>query len=225
MTATTRDQLLDTAERLFAERGVDGVSLREITSHAGANVAAVNYHFGSKENLVREVFRRRLEPLSAERLALLESFEKRSRTGRLRIEQILHAFVHPVIQLMTSEPDRGADFVRLMGHVHSSGDLSRLVMGDLQPLVERFFQATRKALPGVEPAEIHWRAHFTIGAMVHIAASARLLPEFTGGLCRVENADEISRRLVAFLAGGFKADPSRLAIGGIADVHRKGSNS
>lgn len=208
----TREQLLDTAERLFAEEGVDRVSLRDITSAAGTNVAAVNYHFGSKENLVAAVFRRRLEPLTAERLALLEGFEKRSRTGRLKIEQVLYAFVHPVICLMTCEPERGADFVRLMGHVHGSADLARLVMGDLQPLVARFFAAAQRALPTLDEAELHWRAHFTIGAMVHIAASARLLPEFTDGHCRVEDADEITRRLVAFLAGGFKADPSRLSI-------------
>jgi AcrR family transcriptional regulator len=209
----TREQLLDAAERLFSEEGIDAVSLRDITAAAGANVAAVNYHFGSKDNLVREVFARRFAPLNEERLRLLEAFEARSRCGRASLEQVLFAFVHPVVRRMVDDPQTPR-FMRLMAHVHTGSNRSFVgfLLDDMSDMIERFIDATQRAAPSLDRAELHWRGHFMMGVLLHTAAAEGLLEMFSGGRCRVKNAGELSRRLVAFMAGGFRADPARSAI-------------
>jgi AcrR family transcriptional regulator len=217
----TRELLLDSAERLFAERGVDSVSLREITTAAGANVASVNYHFGSKEKLVREVFRRRLGPINEERLHLLTRFEEVS-GGRANIEQIMFAFVHPVIRRMSSDPASGASLMRLMAHVHSdvSASLAGLVLHDMQLMIERFLNAARLAMPSLPKDEVYWRAHFATGVMAHTAAAAGLLRALSGGACDFSCAEDLSCRVVAFISGGFHAEieAARAAIGEIPET-------
>ena len=212
-TVNTRDLLLDSAERLFAARGVDSVSLREITAAAEANLASVNYHFGSKENLVREVFARRLGPLNEERLRLLDEAERGRR--RPRLEDVIFAFVHPVVNLLSVQPDAGSDFVRLMGHVHADTNhaLADLVIGEMREMIARFISAISRALPNPEPRDILWKAHFATGAMVHTASSMTLLSKFSNGVCSGdEPPGEISRRLVSFIVGGFKADARKTVI-------------
>ncbi|HEX7705489.1 MAG TPA: TetR/AcrR family transcriptional regulator [Thermoanaerobaculia bacterium] len=217
----TREQLLDTAERLFAERGVDTVSLRDITSAAGANVASVNYHFGSKEKLVSEVFRRRLQPINDERLDLLTRFEQQS-GGTANIEQIMFAFVHPVIRRMSAEPESGANLMRLMSHVHSdvNASLAGIVLHDMQDMIERFMTAAQQAMPSLPKDEIYWRAHFATGVMAHTAAAAGLLHALSDGACDVSCGEDLSCRLVAFISGGFHAEiaSARAAIGKIPEV-------
>jgi AcrR family transcriptional regulator len=217
----TREHLLDTAERLFAERGVDAVSLRDITSAAGANVASVNYHFGSKEKLIREVFRRRLEPIKQERLHLLTRFEQQS-DGTANIEQIMFAFVHPVIRRMSVDPESGANLMRLMSHVHAdvNASLAWIVLHDMQEMIERFMSAAREAMPSLPKDEVYWRAHFATGAMAHTAAAAGLLHALSGGACNFSCAEDLSCRLVAFISGGFHAEiaAARAAIGDIPET-------
>jgi AcrR family transcriptional regulator len=208
----TREQLLDAAERLFAARGVDAVSLREITAAADANVAAVNYHFGSKDNLVREVFARRLQPINAERQSLLDLYESRARSGHASLEQVMFAFVYPVFRRMVAEPEMGAHFVKLMGHVHTdtNGKFARTVLEQMRDTVDRFVGATVKAMPGLDLGEVFWRSHFSIGVMVHTATAAGLLAAVSDGRCRIDSAEEVAYRVVAFIVAGFKADPSRI---------------
>ncbi len=209
----TRELLLDTAERLFAARGLDAVSLREITAEASANTAAVNYHFGSKENLIREVISRRMQPLNEERLRLLDAFTAASHGASPTLPQVLYAFVHPVMEMMTSDPAKGTPFVRLMTHIHATpGGVSAAVVADMRGTIERFIAALSGALPGVDLREILWRAHFATGAMAHTASAAPLLEAFSEGACRFTSAEELSTRLVAFLTGGFRADPKKLKI-------------
>ncbi|HUF17319.1 MAG TPA: TetR/AcrR family transcriptional regulator [Thermoanaerobaculia bacterium] len=212
--ADTRELLLDTAERLFAARGIDAVSLRDITAEAEANIAAVNYHFGSKENLIREVISRRLQPLNEERLRLLDAFAAASPSGTPSLPQVLYALVHPVMEMMTNDPEKGTPFVRLMTSIHAgaNGCLSAAVLTDMRGTVERFIAALSAAFPGVELREILWRAHFAIGAMAHTASAGAMLETLSGGVCRFTSAEDLSTRLVAFLTGGFLADPAKLKI-------------
>ena len=89
----TKERLLDAAETLFGDRGVAAVSVRDITAAAGANIAAVNYHFGSKDGLLQAVINRRMEPLNAERLRLLDLVESAAGDAPPTVEGVLHAFV------------------------------------------------------------------------------------------------------------------------------------
>ena len=96
--AGTRERILDAAEQLFSRAGFNGASLRPITTDAGANLAAVHYHFGSKEALLKAVVARRIDPVNQQRLALLAEYEQAG-GGALSVEEVVHAFVQPVTAL------------------------------------------------------------------------------------------------------------------------------
>src|SRR6186713_203928 len=110
----TRVALLDAAERLFSQHGIEGTSVRDIIKEAGANLGAINYHFGTKDRLALEVFARRIEPVNRERVARLDALETEAGRKKLKIEQILEALIRPALE----SEDQGAkncdDFMRVL---------------------------------------------------------------------------------------------------------------
>jgi len=200
----TRDALLDAAEELFAEHGIEGASLRAVTRRAGANVAAVHYYFGSKEGLVQEVFARRLAPLANERLARLDACGPPSEET---LECILRAFVEPFIELGW-RMDRGSSAPHLSGRlmvqvINDRGTFLRgALAAALRETFERFAGALGKALPHLGPDELIARLNFAIGTLVHSVAGIRLFAEEDAAL---EHSDALADRLIAFLAAGFRA--------------------
>ncbi len=205
--ADTRTRILDAAERLFAEYGFAETSLRRITREAGVNLAAVNYHFGSRERLIHEVFARLVEPVNRERLACLD--ERRAAAGEapLPLEQILECLAGPALR-------RGGDRLRMRlaarvlsePGVYSPEDFHRL----FAEIAERFLAELARTLPGLSPAEIAWRFHFFVGALLqalHGLAGVGGMPGPFSGLYRVP-VEEVLARLVAFGARGFLAPPA-----------------
>src|SRR5512143_3976610 len=105
--AETKDRILDAAERLFAEHGFDATSLRMITAAAGVNLAAVNYHFRSKDSLIEAVFGRRIGPVNKERLEMLTAAEKAAGSDPLSLEAVVRAFVEPVVRIRSTHAQHG----------------------------------------------------------------------------------------------------------------------
>ncbi len=208
--ADTRTALLDAAERLFAERGIAGASMRAITHAAGANLAAVHYHFGSKEGLVRAVFGRRLEPLNRERVARLEALAGTGHEGA--VEEIVEAFVGPALRMIGREPG-GRAFAQLLARaVLEPGPGSReLVLEHFQEVIERFTAALEGALPDLAREEILWRFHFMIGSLSFTAGLGFLVQRWAGAPAP-RDPESVVARLVAFVAGGMSSAPA--AIGG-----------
>jgi AcrR family transcriptional regulator len=204
----TRESLLDAAESLFAELGVQASSLRAITRRAGANLAAVNYHFGSKQGLVRAVFSRRLAPLNAERLRMLESC-----TGddSCTIEDVLRAFIAPLLRIARERPEHGSAFARLMGRAFSepSDEVRRIVFDEFAEMVHRFVEALARLLPELPQSELLWRFHFAAGSMGHTAACGQLLEHYSGGLCQAADPEQADL-LIQFLAAGLRAPRTAL---------------
>ncbi|HTQ80242.1 MAG TPA: TetR/AcrR family transcriptional regulator [Thermoanaerobaculia bacterium] len=196
----TRESLLDAAERLFSERGIQAASLRAITEEAGANLAAVHYHFGSKHGLVRAVFARRLAPLNAERLRLLDECEA---TGG-GIEGVLRAFIEP--HLGMTELDNSA-FGQLMGRAFMEPDdeVREILIEQIQEVFHRFTAALARLLPHLSEPEILRRFHFVAGAIGHTVVCGPLLERLSAGRCRVGGATEAIDPLVTFLAAGLQA--------------------
>ena len=197
----TKDALLDAAEVLFAELGIERTSLRAVTSLARANIASVNYHFGSKEGLVRAVLERRLRPLNEQRLRLLEAYEAESRAG---LEQILRAFVAPPLEFMALG---NPAFTGVMARLHFSHDqeLQSILFEVFEPVVDRFAAALGRALPELDEGELFHRLHFAVGAMAGaVIHQGRLLTSWQG---RIPDHDqeEATNRLITFLAAGFRA--------------------
>src|SRR5690554_3718798 len=111
---STKDQIIQTAERLFAEKGFDGASMREVTSAAGVNLAAINYHFRSKEGLLDAILARRLVPVNEQRLRRLDAVLRHAGGGRPVLERIIEALVSPVLQLERDAEQGGEQFVKLV---------------------------------------------------------------------------------------------------------------
>jgi AcrR family transcriptional regulator len=200
--APTKTALLDSAEKLFAIHGIDGTSLRAITQDAQANLASVNYHFGSKEGLVRAVFGRRLRPLNARRLESLDlALQETGRSKRLR--GILHAFVGPVLRMRFDRTAGNPEFVQLMGRTfaESPAQPRRELLEEFQHVLSRFLSALSETFPELDPDTVAWQFHFTVGAMAYTAAIGRPVSELIRGesVDHACDVDQITDRLVDFL--------------------------
>ena len=202
--AGTKEKLLEAAEALFAEHGVHRASLRAITQEAGANLAAVNYHFGSKEGLLRAVLARRLGPINRQRLELLD--QALAEDGAASVEQIVRAFIAPVLTMVRREPG-GHAFARFVSRTFSEPDpeLRSLILEAFEDVVQRFTAALRAALPHLAEDESYWRFLFMVGAMAHAAGFGFLTQQLSGGICDPGDAEGVIDRLTAFLVGGLEA--------------------
>jgi AcrR family transcriptional regulator len=218
----TSDRLLDAAEGLFLEHGYDGTSSRMITAAAGANLAAVNYHFGDKAGLFQAMLSRRLDALHAERLAQLDRDEAGARGRALSCERILAALFMPALALARDPLRGGRDFLRLLGraYVDPSAELRAFLSERYAPTIARFKDAFARALPGIERQELSWRLHFTMGALAYTLAGAdawkliaALNPAANGG--RAHDDERLLRRLAPFLIAGLQAPLPDLG-GGLA---------
>jgi AcrR family transcriptional regulator len=205
-TADTKTRILDTAERLFAMKGFEATSLRDITAEAQVNLAAVNYHFQSKDSLMDAVIARRVEPVNHRRLEMLDAAGPTP-----TVEQVLTAFLEPVlhIQLECAVP--------LVGRIMSNPNLflDRVYKRHFQAVSERFRAAMIQDLPGVPLADILWGLTFTAGSMTHLMALSQILPGITGGVCDMADRPAVVARAVRFMTAGFRAS-AELANSGLA---------
>lgn len=212
MSLETREKLLDTAEALFARQGFASTSVRQITGTAEVNLAALNYHFGSKDELIREVFHRRLEPLNRRRLELLDQYEQKWAPEGPPLEEILDAFFRPPLEMPGSDQG-GESFVPLMGRAFTEpGDFfQRHIAIYFQEVGKRFSRALQDALPELDKEVIFWRFHFIIGALAHtlghvLGVVQERRPEI-GDLFPAQqlDPDRLTRELVAFASAGLRA--------------------
>lgn len=207
----TRARILDAAERLFMAHGYDGTSMRQITGEAGVNLAAVNYHFGSKEALIQEVFRRRLNWLNEERMRALDELEATADGQPLKPSQIVDAFFGTMIRMAEDEERGGVIFLRLLGRTltEPSDFIRAFLAHEYKTVVERYKEALFRSLPDVPKAEIVWRFHFMLGATSYAIAGTDALRLVTDwGIEAEDSEDRLDRllpRLISFLIGGLRA--------------------
>jgi AcrR family transcriptional regulator len=202
----TKERILDAAELLFADRGFAATSMRNITARAKVNLAAVNYHFGSKEMLIQAVFSRRLVPLNRERLDLLDRLEAAAGERGPALEQIVEAFIGPPLR-MSRDPERGgAVFMRLLGHAMNQpkDHIRRLLAEQFRGGAMRFTAAVSRAQPELPEYEIPWRLLFMAGAMAHTMSLCDELRKMYDGLDEDTHAEAMIERLVPFLSAGLR---------------------
>ena len=195
-TLDTKTRILDTAERLFGLEGFESTSLRDITAEAQVNLAAVNYHFQSKDSLLDAVIARRVEPVNQRRLEMLDAAGPEP-----TLEQILTALLEPVLDIKLECA------VPLVGRILSNPNLflDRVYKRHFLIISERFRAALIHALPGANVPDLLWGQLFTIGAMTHLMALSQILPAITGGVCDMSDRHSVVERAVRFLAAGFRA--------------------
>ncbi len=204
----TRTRILDAAEELFMQHGFEGASMRMLTAKANANLAAVNYHFGSKDALIEAVFRRRLDPMNAARIAELERLEKDAGGRALSPAQIISAFVGASLRMIEDAKNGGRNFIRLLGRTYTDPQKPiRALIGQLYaPAMERFKAAFERALPQMPRDELIWRMHFMFGTLAYTLAATDTVQLIAG--CKAEDrydAALLEARLTAFLQAGLLA--------------------
>lgn len=207
----TRERILDVAERLFMEHGYEATSMRQITSEAAVNLAAVNYHFGAKEALMQEVLRRRLSWLNEERLRVLQRMQAEAGGKPLKASQIVDAYFGTLLRLAEDEAHGGTTFLRLLGRTltEPASFIRTFMSHEYSAVLEQFKEALFLALPDVPKAEIVWRFHFMLGATSYAIAGTDVLQVVTDWqIASDEQMDRLDRllpRLMSFLIGGLRA--------------------
>jgi len=205
---TTRERLLLAGSRLFGEHGFEAVSLRQLTSEAEANLAAVSYHFGSKEGLIDNLIMRCLEPLQQRRIALLDEIEASSDPDPVPIEEILHTFLLPLVERATANDAWGGEgFLKLMGRCTGERGyrLPEAAMPIVQTVAARYGAAIGKTLPDLPEDVILWRLHFTFGVLAHTLQHREDLDRITGGRTGNPDHERIVALVVEFCRAGFRA--------------------
>ncbi|TDK23467.1 TetR/AcrR family transcriptional regulator [Luteimonas aestuarii] len=199
---STKDRILGAAEELFAQYGFTGTSLRQVTGRADVNIAAVNYHFGSKENLVNEVFRRRMDVMSAERISRLKRAQAEA-PGEL--EPILAAFVEPALD-MAQDKHGGGAFIRVIARAYAEkNDGLRKFLSDQYGHVQRdFAKAISACLPSLSKEELYWRLDFLAGALTYAMADFGLIKR-PAQVSEAAHRQRAASELIRFAAAGLKS--------------------
>jgi len=189
----TKVRILDAAEKLFAEKGLDATSHRDLTRAAGVNLAAVNYHFGSKQAVLAAIFERRIGPINAERLARLDAVEKQ---GAATLDGTLRAFLGPAFERVGRTKREHADFMRLVGRTHgeTNEDVRACFIHQFDEVFERFRKALSR-IAQLPPRVAQLRLRFVIGSMAHLL----VWHDLPGA------SDDDMEQLVRFAAAGFTA--------------------
>lgn len=207
----TRERLLLKAAELFAQRGFESVSMRDLTQAAEVNLAAVNYHFGSKEALIAEVVIRTMQPMNDERLRLLDEAEAAAHPGPAPVEQVADAFLRPIVLMVRETPLSEMLFFKLMGRclVDRTHLVPAAAMPHFERMALRFAKALRRANPALSHAEACWRLNFTAGALISTLAHAEIAMHFAGETDNPPDTETVLSRLVAHCTGGLKAPPAQ----------------
>jgi len=217
----SRDRILDAAERLFAEKGLRATTLREIGAAARANTGSIYFHFKTKAELTREVFRRRLAPLDAERLTRLEECERDSAPDPPGLPAILEALIAPLARL-TRGGGGGLHFLGVLGRTYSEPDpeIIRMLQRDHGATLERFREALARALPDLPEEQLRLRFHFALGSVAHTLGSDVTWRMVSGRRPAASAWQRVLAELMPFLVAGFEAP---IAASAVPRTRRRGA--
>lgn len=202
-TGETKERILDVAERLFAEDGFDATSLRNVTAAAGVNLAAVNYHFGSKAALLEAVVRRVFGPVNARQLERLEELDAGEKGSS--VEELLDAFVAPLFDLLDRRGERGRTIARLFARVMGDPgqEIRRMVIEEVGEVDGRYLRAFGRALPHLAEDELWWRYGSMLGVLV--SHRAGMLADLRPSEAPPEDEDAERAWTITYLSAALRA--------------------
>jgi AcrR family transcriptional regulator len=200
-----RDRILDAAEALFAEHGYDGVTLRQIATRAGVDVALASYHFGKKLDLFQAVFERRAATLNSARLEALHACQARAGKRGPSVEEVIEAFLRP-LELAQETGDEGwRHYLALIAYINNSPYWGPRMMSQLfDALVQEFIEALKKALPGAREEDIYWCYHNLSGALTLTLANTGRIDKLSRGRCHSADFQAAYDHMIPFTAAGFR---------------------
>lgn len=204
----TKEKILEAAEALFAAKSYRGTTMRAITDKADVNLAAVNYHFGSKQSLLEEVIKRRIIPLNRIRKKKLEEVRDTARNkGRTpEIRDVMYAFIEPTLQFKDSSPSAKNFFIFIGRSFTDPDDTVRQVfLKFIKPIFHLLSETTSDALPHLPREQIFWRLMFSMGALFHtINICGNMKTDFMGMKCETET-ESLVNQIIPFVTAGMKA--------------------
>ena len=203
---STKNKILDAAEHLFADKGFNGTSLREITSLAEVNLAAVNYHFGSKKELIKAVMSRYMNELSPKlEIALIALCQQEEKPT---LNEVFSAFIAPLLSLNVFKENGTSNFLQLLGrgYTDSQGFLRWFLTTQYPAVISNFVAAVQKAYPELTPEDIFWRLHFTMGTIVFTMSSTDALIDIAeSDFEKTMDIAGVIRKVIPFVAAGVAA--------------------
>jgi len=203
LTTDTKEQIISVAERLFAERGFAGTTLRNVVSEAGANLAAVHYHFGSKEDLFRAVVARFARPVVEQELALLEQLQAGHEVPS--VEAILTALLKPNLEILAKDKDTLLVQGQFMGRCRTEPEpIKSIAAGEFAVSTEAFLDVLQRALPEQSRAQIHWKFDLVIAALIRVQTEAGQ-PFALLQTTDPEDIQNATEKLVKFLSPGMRS--------------------
>ena len=203
---STKNKILDAAESLFADKGFNGTSLREITSLAEVNLAAVNYHFGSKKELIKAVMSRYMNELSPNlQASLLVICQQETKPS---LNEVFSAFIDPLLSLNVFRENGTSNFLQLLGrgYTDSQGFLRWFLTTQYPEVITNFVTAVQRAYPELSAEGIFWRLHFTMGTVIFTMSSSDALMDIAKSDFE-QNVDiaDVIRKVIPFVAAGVGA--------------------
>ncbi|MCY0964657.1 TetR/AcrR family transcriptional regulator [Parathalassolituus penaei] len=204
----TAKSILNAAEELFSERGFAETSLRNITTRAGVNLAAVNYHFGSKKELIQAVFARFLTPFCVDLEQVLKAYEEGLQERTPQLPELLELLAATALKAGKGNPRRIGIFMRLLGlaYAQSQGHLRRFLRQEYGTLFGQYMNLVTLASPELTAEERFWRIHFMLGATVFTLSGVESLTAMAEhDLGQTTDTAGVMSRLVPFLSAGFAA--------------------
>lgn len=202
----TKDRILDAAESLFVQRGYYGVSLRDISSLAGLQVALSYYHFGNKEDLFRAVVERRAAANAAGIDAALDAALALTLPLPQKLEAVLESFLRPVVEKTLNGGAGWKNYVRLMAQLANlpqNETFVNPVAAQYDAVVARYIGALKTLFPAMSNADVHWAFYFYQAAITHVLAESGLIDRQSDGLCRTADLDAVVQKMARYFAAGF----------------------
>lgn len=205
----TQDRILATAEALFASKGVEKTSLRELTAAAGVNVGAVNYYFRSKDALAEAVFERVSARVNLRRTTELDKHLRAVRRSKQppQLDTIIESFIRPYVEESAGDGALLAQLI-LQHRLSPSPMTTRIIERHFDPMAKKYIRALSQALPGVPAVEQYWRYTFMVSTVVLTVTdrgSDSRLARLSGGSADPTREEELRRYLLRFLKGGLTA--------------------
>lgn len=197
--------ILDAAEALFAQYGYDGVTLRQITKRAGVDLALANYHFGPKRDLFNAVLERRADLVNSVRLDALEKCLAEA-DGKPTVDSIIDAYLRPLGEIQNSADEGLRHYLALIAYVNNSHEYGKEFMTQFfNPLVVRFIDALRQALPDADEKAIYWGYHYLSGALTLTFADTGRLDVLSGGIVSSSDFETGYAHMIPFISAGIKS--------------------
>lgn len=203
---STKNKILDAAEQLFADKGFNGTSLREITSQAEVNLAAVNYHFGSKKELIKAVMSRYMNELSPRLESALQTLCHQE--AQPSLVEVFSAFIEPLLSLNAFKENGTSNFLQLLGrgYTDSQGFLRWFLTTQYPTVISSFINAVQRAYPELTPEEMFWRLHFTMGTVVFTMSSSDALIDIAqNDFNKTIDISGVIQQVIPYVAAGVAA--------------------